>query len=63
MSDKHLKLSPQKIRGTTTAWFYEEKAGLTVVQECYSLDHYVGTTSVLIPWRAIRGALARKARP
>ena len=55
MSDKDLKRDPHSIRGRPDAWWYEEAAGLSVV-----VERQPKTTSVLIPWRAIRYALARK---
>jgi len=64
MSDAHLHLSSHTLRSTTRAWWYEEAAGICVVQEYWDRhDRYIGMTSVMIPWRAIRQALARKEKP
>ena len=46
------------IRGTKTAWWYEEAKGICVVAES------VGPTQLIfIPWASLRGALKRKDRP
>jgi hypothetical protein len=64
MSTKHLQNNPHAIRGDTTAWWYEEEAGVCVVQQYLTPRGTVfGTRSVVIPWRSIRGALARKDKP
>jgi len=64
MSDTHLLTASHKIRGTKRAWWYEESAGVCIVQEYWNIkEEYQGTSSVMIPWRALRGALARKDRP
>ena len=64
MSNKHLKLTPHKIAHDPTVKWYEEPKGIWVVQEHYRAKDglYLGTRSVMIPWRAIRGALKRKDR-
>jgi hypothetical protein len=64
MASKHLKNKPHKINDY--AWWYEEPYGLFVVSEVYTkvpnspIRQYQCTTSVRIPWRAVRAALARK---
>ena len=62
MSNKHLKLTPHKIAHDPTAWWYEEAKGIFVVQDYYRAKDglYLGTRSVVIPWRAIRAALKKK---
>ncbi len=57
MSDNDLSRHPHSIRGRKDAWWYEEAAGINVVVERQS-----NTTQVMIPWRSIRYALARKAK-
>lgn len=64
MSDKHLKLSPHRIAHDQTAWWYEQPSGIRVVQEYHTqFGELIGTRTVVIPWRAIRGALIRKDKP
>ena len=62
MSDRHLQLRGHKIAHDPTAWWYEEDKGIWVVQEYYRAKDglYLGTRSVVIPWRAVRAALKRK---
>ncbi len=51
-----LLLKPHNL--TKEAWWYEEGFGITVVQEC----HHNGcrnTVSCVIPWRALKAAIAR----
>ena len=62
MSNQHLKRTPHKIAHDPTAWWYEEDKGIYVVQEYYRAKDglYLGTRSVVIPWRAVRAALKRK---
>jgi len=62
MSEKHLKQTPHTIIHDPKAWWYEEDQGIWVVQEYYRAKDglYMGTRSVVIPWRAIRAALGRK---
>ena len=57
MSDKHLSNMPHNIRGRKDAWWYEENGGINVVVEPQG-----ATTQVMIPWRSIKAALARKER-
>ena len=62
MSDKHLRRTPQVLSGKT-AWWYEEKPGISVVAQLYDLDgKFRGTTITNISWRALRNAMARKDR-
>ena len=64
MSDQHLQMKPHRLPHDPTSWWYEEPAGLCVVQEYRGTTGAVyGTRSVVIPWRAIRAALKRKDRP
>jgi len=58
MSDNHLQLSPHPIRGTKTAWWYEEENGLCIVVEPAQ-----DTKQITIPWASLRGALRRKDAP
>ena len=62
MSNEHLKPKPHTIAHDPTAWWYEEDKGIWVVQEYYRAKDglYLGTRSVVIPWRAVRAALKRK---
>jgi len=62
MSDEHLKPKPHTIAHDPHVWWYEEPAGIWVVQEHYRAKDglYLGTRSVVISWRAIRAALKRK---
>ena len=64
MSNQHLKSTPHKIAHDPQVWWCEEPTGIFVVQEYYRAkdDLYLGTRSVVIPWRAIRAALKRKDR-
>lgn len=63
MSEKHLKGTPHKIRGTETAWWYEEPKGLCLVVECPGSQGAV-TRQITIPWHAILGAVKRlEAKP
>ncbi len=59
MSVMDLQLNPHKIRGTTSAWWYEEENGITVVQEYYKDHELVKVLHTVIPWRSIRSALKR----
>jgi hypothetical protein len=63
MSTQHLQLKPHKIRGTATAWWYEEEKGISIVQEHWEAAVHISTDSTTIPWQAIRDALARKDKP
>lgn len=63
MSNHHLQLKAHKIRGTKTAWWYEEEQGISVVQEHWEASVHISTDATMIPWHAIRKALARKDRP
>ena len=56
MSDKHLLLAPHKIGKRDDAWWYEDRCGITVIINLGPLH----STSVNIPWRSVRAALARK---
>lgn len=58
MATKHLSNDPHHIRGREDAWWYEESSGVLVV-----VEPQTRTTQVLIPWRSIRTALARKDKP
>lgn len=58
MSNKDLKCEPHAIRGTETAWWYEEEEGVCVVVELAQ-----GTRQITIPWASLRGALKRKDKP
>ncbi len=49
MSQKHLRLTAHKINDY--AWWYEENGGISLV---------VKGRIVVIPWKSIRAALARK---
>jgi len=51
MANKDLKLRPHRIRGRDDVWWYEDPKGIDI---CYKRNHFV------VPWRAIRSALARK---
>jgi len=52
-----LKNKPHAIRGREDVWWYEENGGINVVVEPQDT-----TIQVVIPWRSIRYALARKLR-
>jgi len=58
MSDKHLKLSPHKIRGIKTAWWYEEPQGITIIVEPHK-----DTISLKILWKHLQPAVQRKVHP
>lgn len=63
MSNDHLRRDPHKIYGTQTAWWYEEPAGITIVQEVHGGQPdgpLLATLQETIPWWSIREALARK---
>lgn len=64
MADKHLSLKPHAIRGTKSAWWYEESKGICLVQECRDVRGglLADTRQVTIPWDSLRGALKRKDR-
>ena len=64
MSNEHLKLTPHTIAHDPHVRWFEEPQGIWVVQEYYRAKDglYLGTRSVVIPWRAIRAALKRKDR-
>lgn len=50
---------PQKIN--ETSWYYEERGGLTIVQEVRKLNgDYVTTVMTRVPWAKIRKSLGRK---
>lgn len=53
--NKHLKRTPHHPQGREDAWWYEEKRGIHVL-----IQTSFGTKQVLIDWRSIRAALARK---
>ena len=55
MSDKHLLSKPHNIGKRDDAWWYEVSHGISVIVEPQS-----NTTTVRIPWRSVRAALARK---
>jgi hypothetical protein len=62
MAEKHLRREPQhpsiyveRGRAAEDFWFYEENAGLCLVR-AESTEH------LLIPWRYLREAVARKDR-
>ena len=57
MSDKHLNCNPHNIRNRPDAWWYEESKGINMVVEPQDR-----TTQIMIPWREIKNALARKER-
>jgi hypothetical protein len=63
MSTEDMQLRPHKIRGTTSAWWYEDVDGICVVQEHWEGPVHISTDSITIPWRAIRGALKRLDKP
>lgn len=59
MSNKHLQAAPHN--QSAYQWWYEEPKGICVVQECDIEYSGVKTiVSKVIPWKAIRRALARK---
>ena len=58
MSAKHLQRTPHNV--TTTQWWYEERAGITVVVACVQNQVLCGTTQTFISWRALKAALKRK---
>ena len=54
-------LSP--VRLSRIAWYYEDKAGLTVISEARNdAGKYLATTVTLIPWRKIEASLQRGAK-
>lgn len=59
MADKHLKGDPHKIKGRDDVWWYDGSDGISLVHEISKRP----ATHTLIPWPAIRLALARKDRP
>jgi hypothetical protein len=66
MSDIHLRRKAHKIRGTKKAWWQERGEGVRVMQQFYTSERpprFYAAESILIPWQALRGALARKDRP
>ena len=50
-----LRLAPHKIKGTSKAWWYEERVGITIIvqQPCTQ------TVTITIPWHTIRRVIAR----
>ena len=58
MSNQHLHRKPHAIRGTQTAWWYEDAKGIYVVVEAVP-----AIQCITIPWAYLRGALKRKDRP
>jgi hypothetical protein len=65
MSDTHLQLEPHPIRGTESAWWYEDEKGICVVMECRDANGRLlaDTLQATIPWRSLRGAVRRKDKP
>lgn len=64
MSDQHLKRTPHNIAHDQDVWWYEEPAGICVVQKYRDNTGVLhGTRSVVIPWRSLRAAMKRKAQP
>jgi len=63
MAKQHLSLSPHSIRGTKTAWWYEEDSGICVVQQHLEAGVHIATVSTVIPWNSLRSALQRKDKP
>ena len=55
MTTDNLKLWPHKIRGTKSAWWYEEDQGVYVIVEPTN-----ESKTLLITWAALRYALRRK---
>jgi hypothetical protein len=56
---KMLSFSPQKLNDEW--WYYEEKKGIEIIHPIWSEDRiYIGTHSVIIPWRKIEMSLKRK---
>ncbi len=41
------------------AWFYEEREGMTVVQELRRNGDLLGTATVTVPWRKVCAAVDR----
>ena len=64
MSNQHLKSTPHTIAHDPHVRWCEEARGIFVVQGYYRGKDgpYLGTRSVVIPWRAVRAALKRKDR-
>lgn len=56
-----MKTSPTNINKTT--WFYDDEGGIDVIHEARTPEgDYIRTDHILIPWRLLREALARKDR-
>ncbi len=57
MANKHLRMQPHHHDKRDDIWWYEEPKGFCIVSPQGLKSHFV------IPWRAIRAALARKDKP
>ena len=60
MTTNYLRRIPHT-RKDGLMWWFEERAGIKVYVDI-RLQKYPGIIGVQIPWRALRGALARKDR-
>ena len=59
MANQDVWLKPHAIRGTKTAWWYEEDHSICVVQQHWGASVHISTVYVTIPWAALRSALQR----
>ncbi len=61
MANKHLSKSPVSIDSKT--WYYEEPNGIEIVhEEPHETADIEVTKHIIISWRKLRGAIARKDR-
>lgn len=61
MAQQKKPQSIDPVQVTETAWFYAERKGMAVVQECRDAHGtLLGTAQVIIPWATIRAATPPK---
>lgn len=53
-------LAPRKLKGS--AWFYEHRRGIEVVQELWLEGRCAGASIVVIPWAKAAAAVANHKR-
>ena len=62
MATNKRRNEPQHV--SETAWYYEERHGLTVVAEMHNaIGGYIGTVQVKLPIRKLRDSLSRYPAP
>jgi hypothetical protein len=60
--NRHLKLSPHRMKGQSGVWWYEDPGGIEIRVENTAINPNTGQATVRISWKSIRSALNRKDR-